>query len=103
MGVSLLAWLALGAGGAAWAAEGNKVPSPPPPPSAVPESDAGKSGTSEPPGSLSDKLSNSGGVIRPPAGIDPEMKQHTPPTGPQSMPVIPPPGTPGGDTTVKPK
>ena len=53
--------------------------------------------------SLTDRLSKSGGVIRPPADPDPAMKQPTPPTGPNSMPVVPPPGTPGGDPTVKPK
>jgi hypothetical protein len=51
--------------------------------------------------SLSDKLARSGGVICPPEHVDPEMKQPTPPTGP--MPVIPPPGTPGGDQSIQPK
>jgi hypothetical protein len=53
--------------------------------------------------SMSDRLSKSQGVIRPPREVDPTMKQETPPTGPNSMPVIPPPGTPGGDQSVKPK
>jgi hypothetical protein len=101
--LALLGTLALLGAGAA-CADDNKAPSPVPPPAVqTPGSDEAKSGSSEAPGSLSDKLSNSGGVIRPPAGIDPEMKQHTPPTGTQSMPVVPPPGTPGGDQTVKPK
>jgi len=51
--------------------------------------------------SLSDKLAASNGVICPPDHVDPEMKQPTPPGGP--MPVIPPPGTPGGDPQVQPK
>jgi hypothetical protein len=51
--------------------------------------------------SLSDKLARSGGVICPPEHVDPEIKQPTPPTGP--MPVIPPPGSPGGDQSIQPK
>jgi hypothetical protein len=51
---------------------------------------------------LSEKLARSGGVICPPDHVDPEIKQPTPPTG-GSMPVIPPPGSPGGDQSVQPK
>lgn len=53
-------------------------------------------------GSLSSDLNRSGGVIKPPTGIDPEIKQPPPATG-ATMPVIPPPGTPGGNPAVKPK
>jgi hypothetical protein len=53
-------------------------------------------------GTLSSDLNRSGGVIKPPTGIDPEIKQTPPPTG-ATMPVIPPPGTPGGNPAVKPK
>ena len=41
-------------------------------------------------------------VIKPPADVDPEMKRTPPPSGAR-MPVIPPPGTPGGDPSIKPK
>ena len=51
---------------------------------------------------LSEKLARSGGVICPPEHVDPEIRQPTPPTG-GSMPVIPPPGSPGGDQLVQPK
>ena len=51
--------------------------------------------------SLSDKLAHSGGVICPPEHVDPEIRQPTPPTG--AMPVIPPPGSPGGDQSIQPK
>jgi len=82
-------------------------PSAQPSPSAPGERspDAAGSGTSsQPGGSLSDKLSRSGGVIQPPADPDPGMHQPTPNPGAQSMPVIPPPGTPGGNAPdVKPK
>ena len=50
---------------------------------------------------LSDKLARSGGVICPPEHVDPEIRQPTPQGG--NMPVIPPPGSPGGDQSVQPK
>ena len=49
---------------------------------------------------LSDKLAASNGVICPPP-VDPAMKQPTPRGGP--MPIIPPPGSPGGDPNTQPK
>jgi hypothetical protein len=50
---------------------------------------------------LSDKLARSKGVICPPSHVDPEIKAPTPQGGP--MPVIPPPGSPGGNPNVQPK
>ena len=50
--------------------------------------------------SLSDKLDQGGGVICPP-NVDPGMKTRAPDTG--KMPVIPPPGSPGGDPKIQPK
>ena len=50
---------------------------------------------------LSDKLARSDGVICPP-NVDPEIKAPTPDSG-NKMPVIPPPGSPGGDQSVQPK
>ena len=50
---------------------------------------------------LGDKLARSDGVLCPPAGIDPEMRAPTPDAG--KTPVIPPPGSPGGDPSVRPK
>jgi hypothetical protein len=52
-------------------------------------------------GNLSEKLARSDGVICPPEQVDPQIKAVTPPGG--SMPVIPPPGSPGGDPNVHPK
>jgi hypothetical protein len=49
---------------------------------------------------LSDKLARTDGVLCPP-NVDPEIKAPTPPGG--KMPVIPPPGSPGGDQNVQPK
>jgi hypothetical protein len=51
-------------------------------------------------GDLSNKLSQSAGVICPP-DVDQGMKAPTPNTG--KMPVIPPPGSPGGNPNVQPK
>src|SRR5581483_2643663 len=50
---------------------------------------------------LSDTLARSNGVICPPANVDPQMKAPTPDAG--NTPVIPPPGSPGGDPSVQPK
>ncbi|WP_076861739.1 hypothetical protein [Bradyrhizobium mercantei] len=50
---------------------------------------------------LSDKLARSDGVLCPPAGVDPEMRAPTPQGG--NTPVIPPPGSPGGDPSIRPK
>jgi hypothetical protein len=55
----------------------------------------------QPDQTLSDHLAQSGGVICPPPGVDPEIEAPTPETG--TTPVIPPPGTPGGDQSVQPK
>jgi hypothetical protein len=49
---------------------------------------------------LSEKLDQTAGVICPPA-IDPAIKAPTPNAG--NTPVIPPPGSSGGDQTVQPK
>jgi hypothetical protein len=50
---------------------------------------------------LGDKLAKSDGVLCPPTGVDPEMRAPTPDTG--NTPVLPPPGSPGGDPTIRPK
>ena len=50
---------------------------------------------------LGDKLARSDGVLCPPADVDPQMRAPTPRGG--SMPVVPPPGSLGGDPTIRPK
>src|SRR5215469_4262285 len=50
---------------------------------------------------LSEKLDRSEGIICPPANVDPQI--DTPPPAGGKTPVIPPPGSPGGDPTVRPK
>jgi hypothetical protein len=54
-----------------------------------------------PPDNLSNRLAQSDGVICPPPAVDPEIRLPTPETG--RTPVIPPPGSPGGDPSVRPK
>ena len=75
-------------------------------PSARPDDSTGanpQQGTSTAPsGSLSDELSRSGGVMQPPATGD-QGVVPPPKAGPQSTPVIPPPGTAGGNQDIQPK
>jgi hypothetical protein len=52
---------------------------------------------------LSDKLDKSGGVIKPQPGVDPEIVKPAPVPQPNSTPVIPPPGMPGGPPGPEPK
>ena len=60
---------------------------------------AGTTGQAREP--LADKLARSGGVLCPPPGVDPEIRAPTPGAG--NTPVIPPPGSPGGNPDVRPK
>jgi hypothetical protein len=75
----------------------------------APMQPAPQSGTATPEGTttgqraepLGDKLARSDGVLCPPPGVDPEMHAPAPDVG--KTPVIPPPGSPGGDPTIRPK
>jgi hypothetical protein len=51
--------------------------------------------------SASDKFARTDGVICPPPGLDPDIRAPAPGSG--RTPVIPPPGSPGGDPSVRPK
>jgi hypothetical protein len=51
--------------------------------------------------SMSEKLARTDGVICPPGNLDTQMQLPTPDAG--RTPVIPPPGSPGGDPSVRPK
>jgi hypothetical protein len=53
-------------------------------------------------GNLSDRLSRQGGTLQPPT-VDPGIHVPVPPNSQGTMPVIPPPGTPGGNQTIVPK
>ena len=48
-----------------------------------------------------DQLAKSDGVLCPPAGVDPEKRAPTPDAG--NTPVIPPPGSTGGNPNFQPK
>ncbi len=50
---------------------------------------------------LGDRLAKSNGVLCPPTGVDPAIRAPTPEGG--NTPVIPPPGSPGGNPNVRPK
>jgi len=50
---------------------------------------------------LGDRLAKSNGVLCPPTGVDPDIHAPTPEGG--NTPVIPPPGSPGGNPNVQPK
>jgi hypothetical protein len=80
------------------ASSGDCTPTKPVPPrgTVMPEGTTGQA--NEP---LSDRLAKSNGVLCPPEGIDPQMRAPAPDVG--NMPVIPPPGSPGGSPNVKPK
>jgi hypothetical protein len=65
----------------------------------TPETTTGQARQSNEP--LSDKLAKSDGVLCPPQGVDPEIRAPTPDAG--NTPVIPPPGSPGGNPNVRPK
>jgi len=62
---------------------------------------SGEQDKSQPREDLSDRLARSDGTICPPAAVDPEIHLPAPETG--KMPVIPPPGSPGGDQNVRPR
>ena len=66
----------------------------------IPEEPATSGSSTE---ALSEKLDRSGGVIHPPSGVDPGIKQDPPAIDSHSTPVIPPPGSPGGKSGVNPK
>jgi hypothetical protein len=90
-----LSLLVLGLWATAAFAQGTTVPQGPDHPGAACPPSAGRDAPTvgkQDGKTLSDQLAQSKGVICPPAGVDPEMRQ-TPPEG-GAMRVIPPPGTP---------
>lgn len=54
-------------------------------------------------GTLSDKLERTEGVIRPSPNLDPGITVTPPVPNPGTTPIIPPPGSPGGNQSVQPK
>jgi len=104
--LALLSALALLAGVSAAA----QVPRPDPkdaeravPGASVPETTPPGTTGQGPSENLSDRLERSKGMIKPPGDVDPEIHVTPPDTTRDPMPVIPPPGSPGGDRRVQPK
>jgi hypothetical protein len=97
-------WLAAMLVGSSFSALAQTTPGAPGTDQVIPEKD--RTRPVDQPGnaqqSLSDKLDKSGGVLKPAEDVDPKMAKPTPAT-PSSTPVIPPPGSPGGNPDVKPK
>jgi hypothetical protein len=81
------------------ATAGNCAPTKPVPPRGTIAPEGTTTGQAGEP--LSDKLAKSDGVLCPPAGVDPEIRAPTPNAG--NTPVIPPPGSPGGNPNLRPK
>lgn len=71
---------------------------PNPPPEQIAPADRGANGNT----TLSEKLSQQQGTLKPPT-VDPGIHAPVPAPMQGTMPVIPPPGTPGGDQRVVPK
>ena len=53
-------------------------------------------------GSTSQDLEKSGGVVKPPENVDPGFAKAPPPSAAKT-PIVPPPGTPGGNPEIQPK
>jgi hypothetical protein len=88
------------------AAQSNQPPAPRPDPRAcapgerLQPGERGPSATTGQGENPSDKLARTDGVICPP-NVDPQIE--SPPAETGKTPVLPPPGSPGGDPTVRPK
>jgi hypothetical protein len=81
------------------------VPMAPPNAPSPPPEQIAPSGKDVNPGqrSLSDKLAQQQGTLQPPQGVDPGITVSPPAHTRATMPVIPPPGSPGGNPQVVPK
>lgn len=105
--VRFAAFLCLMGGVLAAAAQSPPPTTPPDPKACAPEErlQPGPTGpqvpeTTRPGDTTSDRLARTDGVICPP-NLDPEIRAPTPDAG--TMRVIPPPGTPGGKSDIRPK
>ncbi len=113
-GTSLLLGLVVCAALPGAAAAQNPQPAPPhvtqapvaPPNASQPPPEQIAPGSSLPPSSgtqnLSDRLAAQEGTLKPPV-VDPGIQAPLPSHSQGTMPVIPPPGTPGGNQAVVPK
>ena len=104
----LLLRLAIGAAMAlplSFAALAQTSPSLPPPQDRIPEKvePSAPERPARADESLSDRLGRTDGVIQPPSGVDPGITAPAPDPLPGTTPVIPPPGSLGGDPSIRPK
>jgi hypothetical protein len=98
----ILVGLGLTHAGSCGAQAVDQKPSTAAPAQIVPEDTApGRSGSHQEP--LGKKLDRTDGVIHPPQGVDPGLTIPPPANAQSTMPVIPPPGTLGGEPGLKPK
>jgi hypothetical protein len=65
-----------------------------------PETKTDKGGPEKP---LSEELKQNEGVLEPPRDMDSKIQRPAPVPDPNTTPVIPPPGSPGGNPDVQPK
>lgn len=79
------------------------APTPPPEQIAPPSGSAGGTTSGATGGSLSDNLSRQRGTISPPMNVDPGITVQPNRSTRGTTPVIPPPGSPGGNQSVVPK
>jgi hypothetical protein len=77
-------------------------PTVPVPPGSSPSTPPERIAPAEGSGNLSQKLSRDQGTLKPPS-VDPGMAVTPPRNRTGTMPVIPPPGSPGGNQSVVPK
>src|ERR671916_2608484 len=101
--ILIVAAFVLGGSAAAWAQTPSlqqQAPNMPPldkmPAEKVAPNDPSATGST---GTLSDKLEATDGVIRPPTTATPDMTVPAPVPDPGTTPVIPAPGSPGGNQT----
>jgi hypothetical protein len=73
-----------------------------PPAESTPAPDA-KGETAQPDKPLSEQLKQNEGVLEPPRDLDSKIERPAPVPDPNTTPVIPPPGSPGGDPNIQPK
>ena len=85
-------------------------PAPPPgmpnvadPPAQVTPRRIQKAKTTDPEKPLSEHLKENEGVLEPPQDMDFKIQRPAPVPEPNTTPVLPPPGSPGGDQSIQPK
>lgn len=73
-----------------------------PPAESTPAPDT-KGDKAQPDKPLSEELKEKEGVLEPPRDLDSKIERPAPVPNPNTTPVLPPPGSPGGDPNIQPK